>query len=230
MHLYAIGDLHLSGEPPGKPMQIFGEHWRNYRQLLADNWRRSVHAEDYVIICGDISWAMQLAAAAPDLTWLAGLPGQKILLRGNHDYWWESLSKMQQLWGNEFQFLQNNCLLAGTVAICGSRGWLLPSAEGFSAADQKIYAREGVRLELSLQAAAKQQPSRIVAALHYPPLTQPGEKNLFTELLEHYGVSECVYGHLHGDACQNAFNGLSGGVRYTLVSCDSRQFTLYRIL
>ncbi len=224
MHIYAISDLHLSGEPPSKPMDVFGEHWRDYKKALRANWLRTVSAEDYILICGDISWAMQLEEAAPDLAWLAALPGRKILLRGNHDYWWGSLRQMRQRWGDAFLFLQNGCVQAGEIAVCGSRGWTLPAAEGFGSDDRKIYAREGLRLELSLEAARALQPARIIAALHYPPLTRAGEVTVFTELLERYGVSDCVYGHLHGDAAPKAFTGCSGSVRYHLVSCDAREF------
>ena len=123
MHIYAIGDLHLSGEPPSKPMEIFGEHWAGHKEKIKNNWLQTVTAEDTVIICGDISWALQLEEAKSDLQWLAQLPGEKILLRGNHDYWWTSLKKMQQFTENKFQFLQNNCIMVGNNAICGTRGF-----------------------------------------------------------------------------------------------------------
>ena len=170
MHIYAIGDLHLSGEPASKPMEVFGEHWRNHKEKVAANWQNTVTAQDTVIVCGDISWAMTLEEAAQDLDWLAQLPGRKLLLRGNHDYWWSSLSKMQQRYGAHFEFLQNDCIMAEDIAVCGTRGWLLPSAESFSDADRKIYNREGIRLELSLQQAHKMQAQQIITAFHYPPL------------------------------------------------------------
>ena len=127
MHIYAIGDLHLSGEPASKPMEVFGEHWRNHKEKVAANWQNTVTAQDTVIVCGDISWAMTLEEAAQDLDWLAQLPGRKLLLRGNHDYWWSSLSKMQQRYGAHFEFLQNDCIMAEDIAVCGTRGWLLAS-------------------------------------------------------------------------------------------------------
>lgn len=230
MHIYAIGDLHLSGEPPTKPMEIFGEHWLGHKEKIRQNWLATVTDDDTVIVCGDISWAMQLNEAACDLNWLAALPGTKILLRGNHDYWWASVKKMQQLYGDAFQFLQNSCIMAGDTAICGTRGWILPSAEGFTDEDNKIYQREGIRLELSLKEAQKHSPRRIITALHYPPLFNAEERTLFTDLMERCGVSDCVYGHIHGENHVTVYEEARSGVHYKLVSCDTQGFQLYRIV
>ncbi len=230
MHIYAIGDLHLSGEPAQKPMEIFGEHWNNYKEKLRTNWLATVVEEDTVIICGDISWAIQLEEAAEDLAWIANLHGKKILLRGNHDYWWASLKKMQAVWGEKFLFLQNGCIMVGDTAICGTRGWLLPSAENFNAEDEKIYKREGIRLELSLEAAKAQNAARIITALHYPPLFAPMEQTVFTELMEKYHVTDCVYGHIHGENHIAVFEQAREGVQYKLVSCDTQEFELYKIV
>ena len=199
MHIYAIGDLHLSGDPPTKPMEIFGEHWAGHKEKIKNNWLQQVSPEDIVLICGDISWAMHLTDAIPDLEWVAQLPGRKLLLRGNHDYWWSSLAKMKQLFGDKFAFIQNDVVMIDNIAVCGSRGWLLPSSEKFSAEDDKIYQREGLRLELSLKAAAKLEPEMIITMLHYPPLFAPDEESLFTNLMETYHVDYCVYGHIHGE-------------------------------
>lgn len=230
MHIYAIGDLHLSGEPPSKPMEIFGEHWTGHKEKIKTNWLQTVTEEDTVIICGDISWALQLEEAKSDLQWLAHLPGEKILLRGNHDYWWTSLKKMQQFTENNFQFLQNNCIVVGNTAICGTRGWILPSSDTFTPEDQKIYQRESIRLELSLQAAAKQQAENIICVFHYPPLFATEEHTIFTDLLEKYNVSHCVYGHIHGENHISVYEGQRTGINYKLVSCDTQQFQLYKIL
>ena len=150
MKIYAIGDLHLSGKPPSKPMEIFGKHWADHAAKVATNWHQLIRSDDTVIICGDTSWAMDLQDALTDLNWIAALPGRKIILRGNHDYWWSSLKKMQTATENNFSFLQNNFFTCGTTAICGSRGWLLPSSDNFNADDAAIYRREGLRLEASL--------------------------------------------------------------------------------
>ncbi len=230
MHIYAIGDLHLSGEPPTKPMEVFGAHWQGHKQKIAANWRRQVTDSDAVIVCGDISWAMSLEAAAQDLDWLAALPGRKLLLRGNHDYWWTSLKKMQQRYGTSFEFLQNDCIMLGDIAVCGTRGWVLPSAEDFSEEDAKIYKREGIRLELSLKQARAQNPRQLIVALHYPPLFARTEHTCFTNLMQQYGVSHCVYGHIHGESHIAVFEQVREGISYKLVSCDTQDFTLYKII
>lgn len=230
MSIYAIGDLHLSGEPPAKPMEIFGSQWQGHKEKIKQNWLAAVSDNDTVIVCGDISWALCLNEAIPDLEWLAKLPGRKLLLRGNHDYWWTSLAKMQARFGNSLEFIQNGCLLAEDIAVCGTRGWILPSAEVFTAEDEKIYRREGIRLELSLKAAAALKPKAIITALHYPPLFAPEERTLFTDLMEKYGVSQCVYGHIHGENHVIVYEGLRAGVNYKLVSCDTQNFQLHKIM
>ncbi|MGM9520151.1 MAG: metallophosphoesterase [Phascolarctobacterium sp.] len=230
MNIYAIGDLHLSGEPPAKPMEIFGEHWLGHKEKIKNNWLATVADEDVVIICGDISWAMGVKNAAEDLAWLAQLPGRKLLLRGNHDYWWSSLAKMQQLYGEHFEFIQNDCTMVENIAICGTRGWVLPSAENFTAGDEKIYKREALRLELSLEAACKHNPAAIIVAMHYPPLFAADEHTLFTDLMEKYHVNHCVYGHIHGENHVLTFESEREGVNYKLVSCDTQGFALTRIL
>ena len=230
MHIYAIGDLHLSGEPPTKPMEIFGEHWLGHKEKIKQHWLETVTADDTVIICGDISWAMNLEGAAQDLDWLAQLPGRKLLLRGNHDYWWTSLAKMQKRFGEHFEFLQNGCIMLDDIAVCGTRGWVLPSAENFTPEDEKIYKREAIRLELSLQAAAKEEAATIITAFHYPPLFAPTEQTAFTDLLEKYNVQHCVYGHIHGENHVITFEGEREGINYKLVSCDTQDFCLYKII
>lgn len=229
MSIFAIGDLHLSGEPATKPMEIFGEHWLGHKEKIKASWLEQVAAEDTVLICGDISWAMSLKEALVDLAWIAQLPGRKLLIRGNHDYWWSSLKKMKQELGDKFEFVQNDVILVEHTAVCGTRGWLLPSAESFSEEDNKIYSREGIRLELSLQAAAKLAAEDTVVMLHYPPLFAVEEKTVFTDLMERYGVNYCVYGHIHGENRVSTYEGERFGVNYKLVSCDTQQFRLYKI-
>ena len=230
MNIYAIGDLHLSGEPPTKPMEIFGEHWLGHKEKIRHNWLATVTDQDVVLVCGDISWAMGVQNVAEDLAWLAQLPGRKLLLRGNHDYWWSSLAKMQQLYGEHFEFIQNDCIMVGNTAICGTRGWVLPSAENFTAEDEKIYKREALRLELSLKAAQHHNPEQIIVAMHYLPLFAADEHTLFTDLMEKYHVNHCVYGHIHGENHVLTFEGEREGVNYKLVSCDTQGFALTCIL
>lgn len=230
MNIYAIGDLHLSGEPASKPMEIFGSHWQGHKEKISSAWQETVKEEDTVIICGDISWAMQLEEAEGDLKWITALPGSKILLRGNHDYWWTGLQKMQQAHG-KLQFLQNSCIMIGDTAICGSRGWVLPSFENFTDEDKKIYTREGIRFELSLADAERQNAKRIIAALHYPPLFAEDEHTVFTDLMEKYGVTDCVFGHIHKKESQGAVKELTRcGIKYRLVSSDTLGFKLYKII
>ena len=211
-------------------MDIFGEHWTAHKEKVKENWLATVKEEDTVMICGDISWAMQLREVEEDLMWIAQLPGRKILMRGNHDYWWTSLKKMQDTFGKHFEFLQNNCIMVGDTAICGTRGWLLPSSENFTEDDNKIYQREGIRLEMSLQAAKANNAERIIVAFHYPPLFAPTEQTLFTDLMEKYEVKDCVYGHIHGENHLSVFEEERNGVQYKLVSCDTQGFKLYKIV
>lgn len=233
MAIYAIGDLHLSGDPPTKPMEKFGAQWLNHRAKLFANWRAVVQPEDTILLCGDISWSMDLKDAVErDLGPLAQLPGQIVILQGNHDYWWTSLKKMQEAVPGNVHFLHNTFYLAGDTAICGTRGWNLPSMPNFGEHDQLIYNREVGRLERSLAGAKAAGAAHIIAALHYPPLYNPEEITGFTELCKAYGTEICVYGHVHGDAAHflNLFQGVRDGTRYVLVASDYVDFRPVRLL
>jgi uncharacterized protein len=204
MSLFAIADPHL-GFGVDKPMNIFGSRWQDHEARLAENWRLVVGPDDTTLIPGDISWGMQLADALPDLRFLDALPGRKILMRGNHDYWWSSLHKMTQFCQAEqltsLAFLHNNSLpVAPDKIICGTRGWILPDDPAFSDADAKIYLREAGRLRLSLTAAAALRGfgQELIACFHFPPFGGNGQPTLFTELMQEFSVCRCVYGHIHG--------------------------------
>lgn len=227
MRVFAIGDLHLSLSA-AKPMDIFGEVWHDHERQLETAWRACVAPEDTVLIPGDISWAMQLEAALPDLLFLDRLPGKKLLLRGNHDYWWSSRTKVESVLPESLMLLQNDCRMLGKWAVCGTRGWTCPGTNGFCAQDQKIYERELQRLELSLKSAPADAPK--LAMLHFPPFHEPGGDSGFTALLERYGVSIAVYAHLHGAAHRFAFEGERGGVRYCFAAADALRFTPRRVL
>ena len=231
MRVYAIGDLHLSGAQP-KSMDIFGAHWENHWEKIAAHWASRVTEEDAVLIPGDISWAMELSDAKVDLDAIAALPGKKVLLRGNHDYWWSSLSKVRAVLSPGMQVLQNDCITVGGVGICGTRGWLCPNPNAFTQHDEKIYSREAERLELSLKSFAKTglDAEHQVVMMHYPPFNDHHEPSLFTELFEKYGVRNVIYGHLHGAGTRNALEGIVNGVWYSLVSCDHLGFTLLEVL
>lgn len=225
MALYAISDLHL---PLGvhKPMDIFGSSWANYVDRLHENWQNVVTEEDTVVLPGDFSWATYLTDAERDFAFLHSLKGRKILLKGNHDYWWDTLSKLNRFTAekgyHDIQFLQNNHFLCGGIAICGTRGWL-PANEGHrSEEDQKIYSREIQRLELSL-VSAPPDVEKIVFT-HYPPLTLGTRENEFTAMMKKYNVRRCIYGHLHAKSAEKGLQGHFDAINYLLVSCDYLRF------
>lgn len=223
MAVFAIADLHLPAQQ--KPMDVFGDHWRDHFLRIREDWLARVSPGDLVLLPGDISWAMRLEDAAEDLKSIAALPGTKLLLRGNHDYWWGSIGRVRRAMGDGMIALQNDSVLIDGRLYAGSRGWTLPGPD-FSEEDARIYARERLRLEMSLQNARRRDESApITAMMHFPPLTDeaPG----FSDILERYGVTDCVYGHLHGTAIYGAVRGLRGGVRYHQVSCDGLGFRLY---
>lgn len=228
--LFALGDLHLSFAQP-KPMDIFGSVWERHEEKIASGWKQVVKVEDLVIIPGDVSWALRLTEALPDLHWIAALPGQKLLVRGNHDYWWSGISKVRRVLPDGMYALQNDHHAWRNWAICGSRGWTCPGEEWFDPArDEKIYRRELQRLELSLQSAVKAQFKQLIVALHYPPTNSRHEPSGFTELFARYPVKKCVYGHLHTEARATTLEGVWRGVEYYLVAADAVDFTPVQIL
>jgi predicted phosphohydrolase len=235
MSLFAIADPHL-GFGVDKPMNIFGSRWQDHEKRMAENWRQVVGPEDAIIIPGDISWAMQLDSALPDLRFLDSLPGRKILSRGNHDYWWASIRKMEQFCRSEqlttLSFLHNNGLLIEPgCTVCGTRGWILPDDPAFTAADRRICERETGRLRLSLEAATllRQPGSKLIACFHFPPFGSDGRPTLFTRLLSEYGVDHCVYGHIHSCNHDSEPPGPPGDVSYHLVSADYLEFMPFQL-
>lgn len=224
--LYAIADLHL---PLGvdKPMNIFGSMWDNYVERLADNWQRVVRGGDTVVIAGDFSWATYLEQSERDFEFLEKLNGRKILVKGNHDYWWSTLNKLKQFCAarsfKSVDFLQNNCFMYEDIALCGARGWIHPQWNGFTEEDRKIYDREVLRAELSLKAAPEHR--ELIFFTHYPVCSDKLENNAMRELLTRYGVNDVVYGHLHGEnARRKSVNGIYNGMKYGLVSADTVAF------
>ncbi len=222
MALYAIGDLHLSLNS-GKPMDIFGGAWTGYVEKLERGMGKITDA-DTTVLLGDLSWAMDLVSARADFSWINAIPGQKILLKGNHDYWWSTASKFYAFC-NENKFtrmsvLNNNCYVYGDWAICGTRGWFFEESRS-GAHDEKVFRRELMRLETSLKEAGD-RPKLVF--LHYPPLYKGYVCREILELLEQYGVRRCFYGHLHGASHGLAIQGLHGGVEYRLVSADYLDF------
>ena len=234
MRLWAIGDLHLPGGDK-KPMDVFGAHWKNHFERISQDWREKVTQDDVVLIPGDISWAISLENALADLENIACLPGTIVILKGNHDYWWTSLTPLRQRMPKTMYAIQNDAFRFGDLVICGTRGWIIPGS-GAAVSDEKvvkIYNREAQRLTLSLNQAKRlaSDDCPIVTMMHYPPITQDTVRTgtSFTEQLTAYGIRECVYGHLHGNAIGNAFVGTYHDVNYDLVSCDALGFMLKEI-
>ncbi len=229
MGIYAIADLHFSFSA-NKPMDIFGEQWKNHSQRILSQWEAVVSAEDTVLLPGDLSWGMRIEDAAADLDAIYALPGRKILLGGNHDYWWKSSSKLELRYPG-MRFLKNDFDMAEGWAICGSRGWLCPNDTRFTEQDQKLYEREQVRLRLSLDAAMRNGAEKILLMMHYPPMNDRKEPSAFTELFREYPIRQVIYGHLHGAAAHaTAFEGEREGISYTLVAADYIDFCPKRII
>ncbi len=226
MSIYAIGDLHLSGDG-SKPMDVFGDQWANHKNQIEKNWLKKITEEDAVLIPGDLSWAMKFSEVEADLAWIDRLPGQKFIIRGNHDYWWSSISKMNDRYETLF-FIQNNAFMYKDVVIAGSRGWISPNERSFTDQDQKIYLREYERLKRSLHAAIKKKENleqKLIVLLHYPPTNDQKEPSLFTEVFEEFKVDYVVYGHLHGEESFNAsYIGKVLDTEYILASSDYINF------
>ncbi len=230
MAIFTIGDLHL---PLGidKPMNVFGSQWDGYVERIRSNWRAAVRAEDTVVIPGDLSWATYLEEAVRDFEYLHALPGHKIIIKGNHDYWWTTMSKLNEfteLHGfSDISFLHNNSFEAEGISICGTRGWLYPAWASFTDDDEKYFSREVGRLELSLRSA---KTDTIYVFTHYPPISRDGESNDFTRMMQKYNVERCYYGHLHSHSHINRIPDKVDGIEYHLVSSDYLRFGLKAIV
>ena len=232
MSVFVISDLHLAvnGE---KPMHILGGAWTNHAERVKARWMDLVKPEDHVILPGDMSWGLKLEEAMDDLNWIESLPGTKYMVKGNHDLWWASLSKLSKLF-ETIHFVQNVSYEAEDFMVAGTRGWVCAGSDGFGQYDKKIYERELGRLKLSLDDMERKDPERKkirIGVLHYPPTNEHHMDSGFTELFEQYGVSKVVYGHLHGrEAYKNGFQGYKNGIEYILTSCDKLECTPLRIL
>ncbi|MCF2556249.1 MAG: metallophosphoesterase [Bacteroidales bacterium] len=226
MAIFVIADLHLSLGAADKPMDVF-EGWQGYLPKLERNWRTLIAPEDTVVLPGDISWAMSLEDTREDFAFLNALPGKKIILKGNHDYWWTTLNKMNRfLEVNGFdtlQILHNTAIQAEGVFLCGTRGWM---SDVQGPEDEKILNREIGRLRMSLEAAGEGEK---LAFLHYPPLYPGQMEGGLANLLKEFGVSRCFYGHLHGVSIRYAVQGEHDGVDYRLISADALKFCPYKI-
>jgi predicted phosphohydrolase len=219
MRVFAIADPHLSRVHP-KPMTIFGPAWQGHPEAFFRGWREVVGPADLVVVAGDISWAMRLAEAIPDLLDLASLPGRKVLLKGNHDYWWPSISRLRAVLPEGMYALQNDALVLDGVAVAGTRGWEYPPK---TPEDEKIFAREVERLGLSLKALKGQPHRRLVLAFHFPPFGPGGEASPLLEMAAEAGPSAIVYGHLHG-ADPEGLPQAYRGIPLHLVAADALGF------
>ena len=226
MALYAMGDLHLSLSG-NKSMEVFGPAWENYVARIGESLSRLTE-EDLLVLAGDTSWGMSLAEAEADFRFLEQFPCRKLLVKGNHDYWWTTVSKMNAFFQEKgfytFGFLHNNCAEYGGYAVCGTRGWFLE--ENQKPHDAKVLNRELMRLETSLQAAGERP---ILCFLHYPPLYQGYECPEILALLEKYHVEQCCYGHLHGATIRRRIEGVRGETAFSLISGDHLGFVPKKI-
>ena len=228
MALYAIGDLHLCLGAP-KPMDIFGGAWVGYMDKLKEGLR-VIGPEDTTVLCGDLSWSLDLPNSKADFAWINEIPGRKIILKGNHDYWWSTVAKFNKFCAeNGFEnmhILNNNCFEYGDWAICGTRGWFFEE-ERSGQHDEKVFKRELIRLETSLKAAGERNK---MVFLHYPPRYKGYECKEILELLEKYEVRRCFYGHLHGGSHNLAMEGLWNGTEFRLVAADYIKFKPYPVI
>lgn len=231
MKIYAISDLHISTNT-NKPMDIFGGNWVEYIDKIRADWQTKVTDEDLVLIGGDISWAMNISDAEKDISTFSDLKGKKILIKGNHDYWWSGIGKVRDILPENFFALQNDSVRFNGVVICGSRLWSVPGSPDFSEQDNKLYLREIERLKLSLKSASKmlQEGDKLVALIHYPPFNVRRENSAFTDLFEEYGVDSVIYGHLHGKDVRADKLVVKNGVKYYLTSCDQVDNKLTEIM
>lgn len=226
MPVYAIADLHLSFGSE-KPMDIFGSLWEKHYIKIKENWDCTVGDKDIVLIPGDISWAMKLSDAVPDLDFIHSLKGTKLLIKGNHDYWWGSITKLNSMY-DDMYFIQNTFYRYDRYGICGTRGWI--SIDGTEKHDEKVYNREIGRLKMSLDSAVKEGIEDIIVMMHYPPITRISRSQEFLELLSSYPVKKLVYGHIHYDSKDICINGFYNNIEYVCTSSDIINFKPIRIL
>jgi predicted phosphohydrolase len=231
MKIFSISDLHLSGMSD-KPMDVFGSGWENHFEKIKTDWRNKVSDEDIVLIAGDISWGTTLEEGLYDLNSLKDLKGKKVFIRGNHDYWWNGITKLRRAAPDDtFYFLQNDCVKFGNVVICGSRGWCCPGSADFTERDERLYKREAERFKLCFGQVEKVRSDGdiLIAMIHYPPFSQKSSTTDFTRMFEEYRVDKAVFGHVHGEIFF-PFRTVKNGIEYILTSCDKVGFTLQRIL
>jgi len=226
--IYALGDLHLDYSKE-KPMDVFGPKWKDHEAKIFDSWIDIVKEDDLVLIPGDVSWGLKLDEAYNDLKRIDELPGTKIITKGNHDYWWESKKKLEELNLNSIFFLQNDSYTYGNIFVTGCRGWITNDSDNFTQHDEKIYSRELHRLELSLKSIEKNDGT-IITMIHYPPFNMDAKPNDFVFLMKKYRVDICIYGHLHSEGHKYVVEGDIEGIKFICVSSDYINFIPKKIL
>ena len=230
MAIYVIADLHLSFSQD-KPMSIFGENWEGHSEKIKNNWISKVKPEDTVVLPGDFSWAMYLQDTYKDFEYLNSLPGKKLLLKGNHDYWWTTVTNMRNfLEENKFKnidFIYNNSYLVENKILTGTRGWNLLDTENSS----KMIKRESIRLQLAIEDGIKKygDDKEIIVFMHYPPISNTNKKSEFLKILKQYDIKRCYYGHLHGKSHQDAVEGIVDGIEFKLISADYINFDVIKV-
>jgi predicted phosphohydrolase len=230
MRIFAIGDLHLEGGT-GKRMDRFGENWVGHDRKVFESWERIGREDDLLLLLGDITWAMRFEEALPDLERIGRMKGSKLMLKGNHDYWWKTASKMRKALHPSIRLLQASSIIIDRVAIAGTRGWTCPSDEHFREQDEPLYRREVGRLRLALQSLEKRggDYDSLIVAMHYPPMNEKHEPSGFTELIDEFRADACVFGHVHGEAIKGTFTGMRNATLYYLASADAIDFSPARI-
>ena len=230
MSLFVIADLHLALGVPEKSMDVF-PRWRGYTEKLSENWARLVRPEDTVILPGDISWAMDLEDAYADLAFIHALPGTKIIGKGNHDFWWATMRKLQNFVTEKelttIRFLFNNAYLCEGISVCGSRGWFFDAQEAEDNA--KVIAREAQRLRVSIEAGLALGGTPAVF-MHYPVIMDDKRVEPLTDVLKEYGITRCFFGHVHGDRTGRLADFTEDGVRFSLISSDFLDFTPKKVV
>ena len=231
MKIFSISDLHLSGMSD-KPMDVFGAGWEGHFDKIKNDWQNKVAEDDIVLLCGDTSWGTKLEEGVFDLNSLKGLKGRKVFVKGNHDYWWNGISKLRDAAPDDtFYFLQNDCVKFGNIIICGSRGWSCPGSADYTEHDEKLYLREAERFKLCFKEVEKvrEEGDVLIVMTHYPPMGLKLQDTLFTKLFEENGADKVVFGHIHGQSFF-PFRTVKGGIEYVLTSCDKVGFALQLIL
>lgn len=222
MKIFALSDLHFSFSVD-KPMDVFGGEWQDYEEKIINNWQSKVSEEDIVLIAGDISWGMNFEEARKDFVVLSNLAGKKIIIKGNHDYWWKGISAVREFIPKGIFALQNDSQRFGSILVCGTRGWLIAeNGKTLSKENQKISDRELIRLGLTLEHMDKERREGdfVICMMHYPPFNNSREASEFTKLISKFNVDVVVYGHVHGKKDSRGNTTIIDGVRYVLTSCD----------